>query len=290
MDYPGDAAFSRDNSKLFIAGETGGAGAFAVLDSATGELLSHFTKYTDWARSMAIDPHERYGATGHQDGAVILWDLDDGKSRRVIGTHYQRVTSLCFSPSGERLLSAAGSKIFAWDVETGNKLYELEMGTDPIYEMKIVEDGATLVLVTNTEIRWIPLQSTIEADPPLNPRMPIRILDGVWTRPVRIRVNPRAWADLRPLARSSPSPPRQEVSRVQALIRGPVRTNPILVWRDSLALVATDPRRLRGRDRGTGLHQASGEGFGSSRCPAGQREDQPIRCSRAARHDDRGMC
>ncbi|MCA9282235.1 MAG: protein kinase [Phycisphaeraceae bacterium] len=166
LDYPGDAAFSRDNSKLFIAGETGGAGAFAVLDSATGELLSHFTKYTDWARSMAIDPHERYGATGHQDGAVILWDLDDGKSRRVIGTHYQRVTSLCFSPSGERLLSAAGSKIFAWDVETGNKLYELEMGTDPIYEMKIVEDGATLVLVTNTEIRWIPLQSTIEADPP----------------------------------------------------------------------------------------------------------------------------
>ncbi|MCA9306033.1 MAG: protein kinase [Phycisphaerales bacterium] len=166
MIFPSYVAFSGDSSKLYLAGEAGGAGAFAVLDSATGELLSHFTKYTDWARSMAIDPKERYGATGHQDGAVILWDLEDGRSRRVIGTHHQRVTALCFSPSGERLLSAAGSKIFAWDVETGNKLYELEMGTDPIYEMKIVEDSATLVLVTSSEIRWIPLRSTAEHDPP----------------------------------------------------------------------------------------------------------------------------
>lgn len=68
----------------------------------------------------------RHFATGHDDGRVILWDIETARLKRTLRGHTDWVTDLDLSDDGKFLATACTdltAKI--WDVETGNVVQTL---------------------------------------------------------------------------------------------------------------------------------------------------------------------
>jgi WD40 repeat protein len=61
------------------------------------------------------------GARFGKIGEVKVWDAQTGQELHTLKGHTGPVTSLAFSPDGEKLLSR-GPEIFAWNVKTGKAL------------------------------------------------------------------------------------------------------------------------------------------------------------------------
>jgi WD40 repeat protein len=74
-------------------------------------------------RSAAISPDGVLLATGHSDGAVILWRIEGGQPLKKLSGHAGSVDGLAFSHDGTRLASAGGDRsVRLWNVEAGESL------------------------------------------------------------------------------------------------------------------------------------------------------------------------
>ena len=129
-------AFSADG-RVAVAGGfvvTGEAqdhwpGEARVWDTATGEWIGPALEHPEVVTSVAISPNGRIVATGCRDGYVRFWIALNGqllaKSKREAQFNQGTVSSLCFSPTGQSLLSgnlteAACGMLF--EVPTGQAL------------------------------------------------------------------------------------------------------------------------------------------------------------------------
>ncbi|KAG2051109.1 WD40 repeat-like protein [Suillus hirtellus] len=73
-------------------------------------------------RAIALAPGGKTVATGCEDGAVKLWDVDTGKVIKTCMGHTQEVKSVCWSPDGRRVVSRSFKEIRVWDVESGETI------------------------------------------------------------------------------------------------------------------------------------------------------------------------
>jgi len=63
----------------------------------------------------------------YSDNTMRLWDLESGEHIRTFAGHSNTVTSVCFSPDGEQVISgSADATIRIWDKESGEMLRELK--------------------------------------------------------------------------------------------------------------------------------------------------------------------
>lgn len=101
-------------------------GKFAI--GASGEDLSCWNATTgelvwtavapDWITALAIDQQGRSIATGHDNGTVMVWDINQGVCRGVIGTSEHSISSVSFHPDGTTLAAADEScGISIWAIE-----------------------------------------------------------------------------------------------------------------------------------------------------------------------------
>jgi WD40 repeat protein len=59
--------------------------------------------------------------SGSKDYPAKLWNTQTGELLATLQEHSDRILSVCFHPSGERLAtSSADETIKLWDVNTGN--------------------------------------------------------------------------------------------------------------------------------------------------------------------------
>lgn len=80
-----------------------------------------------FTRSIDFSRDGKRAATGHDDGRVILWDVETGRRAMTLRGHNDWVPGVAFSPEGDRLASASvdmTAKI--WDAKTGKVLQTLE--------------------------------------------------------------------------------------------------------------------------------------------------------------------
>jgi len=98
------------------------AAAVPGLRSRTIETIGH-----RGACDIAYSPDARILATRSADGAIRLWDADNGNFLHAIVAHDAAITGLTWSPDGTMLASASrDAPVRIWDAATGRRLMVLK--------------------------------------------------------------------------------------------------------------------------------------------------------------------
>lgn len=83
-------------------------------DADLGELIWTVSG-RNWVTAVTIDSANRRLATGHDDGSLIIWDLETGKCIKEIGTGEGSISAISFGPGGGLLAAADEScQIGVW--------------------------------------------------------------------------------------------------------------------------------------------------------------------------------
>lgn len=114
-------------------------------DPTSGNLLTAIPQ-PSWLTALAFHPDPAFVATGHDDGAVRLWDVAGHQLVREFEAHKRAVSAIAFSADGKRLASAGEDKlIHLWDTESGKSLGKLVGHTDRIPALAWHPSGDFLV-------------------------------------------------------------------------------------------------------------------------------------------------
>jgi WD40 repeat protein len=99
-------------------------GPQTVLSSMdTGQVVAVLKDAGGWA--LAWSPDGKQLATTGPDNALLLW-TSDGKTRRSLVGHRDKVNSVAWSPDGKTLASTSFDKrVYLWDAESGERRSEL---------------------------------------------------------------------------------------------------------------------------------------------------------------------
>ncbi len=107
--------------------------------------------HTAAVQALAFSPDGRTLATGSWDGAIKLWDLENGTlsggqvSLLWIGQHASSIQRLTFAPDGRTLASGGDdAAIRLWDAHTGMHLQTLSGQSSPVYALAWSLDGSLL--------------------------------------------------------------------------------------------------------------------------------------------------
>lgn len=155
----GDSAVSPDGT-LFASGD--GEGNVEVRDVPAGmiKVILKANRDQDALVPLAFSPDHGTLATGSYDGAVKLWDLATGKTRKTIGTggkivalatarditqsDVESAVSAAYSADGTTLAISSNHKhsVTLWDTETGKRLTTLT--ANAVTSLAFSPDGTTL--------------------------------------------------------------------------------------------------------------------------------------------------
>src|SRR6266852_5853068 len=74
-----------------------GSDELSLWDVATGDLAAVFSP-PSWLTSLAFSADGQLLASGHDDGAIRLWDTTTRRMRSELRNHHRPVSALAFSP------------------------------------------------------------------------------------------------------------------------------------------------------------------------------------------------
>jgi WD40 repeat protein len=148
-DYVVDLAWSPDGTQLAIAG---GEGKVALADAGT-EALSPAVigEHMLGTLALAWQPHARRFATAGQDGAVALWDAAGAREFMRWKPAVSATQALAYSPSGERLATAAGKSVTLWTSE-GEKVHAFAPAASTAVALAFDKPGMDIGVALNGEI------------------------------------------------------------------------------------------------------------------------------------------
>ncbi len=116
----------------------------SLWDVADGRLLS-LIRPSSWVTAVALRDTPAVVATGHDNGAVCLWEASGRPLRELTGPE-EPVSVLAFSPDGGRLAAAGEDRIIRiWEVATGRLLGSLLRHSDRIDDLAWHPEGRFLV-------------------------------------------------------------------------------------------------------------------------------------------------
>ena len=103
--------------------------------------------------SLAFDEKGERLLSGSDEGAIILWDLNDGQEIGRFDTHLleganqhsARILDLLFSPDGTQFISTSDDKsMILWDIASGAILHRYSSPSDTINAVAYAPDGQTI--------------------------------------------------------------------------------------------------------------------------------------------------
>ena len=114
-------AWSPDQTRLAVAGESG----IDLCEANLAQPPSRLLDSPSYGASVAWSPNGQFLATGADDHAVRLWELDGPKVRaRTLGRHAGWVNALAWNRDTTRLATVSQDGVLkVWDVATGRELF-----------------------------------------------------------------------------------------------------------------------------------------------------------------------
>ncbi|WP_437976682.1 protein kinase [Sorangium sp. So ce295] len=137
-DAPGTPGTPGTPAMTTAAKEAKGRASFAPLRTLSGHWSAIF--------EVAYDPGGKRLASGSNDLALKLWNLDDGQPLRSFAGHTKRIGGIAFTPDGKTLVSAADSTVRLWDVDSGAPLKTLDAGAGVITDLALSADGGRVAV------------------------------------------------------------------------------------------------------------------------------------------------
>ena len=118
----------------------------------------HTCNSVHWTTCLDFAANGRTLATGGQDGTILLWDIETGKTTRLLGDAEENqnrpwVHQLKFSPDGRVLAStwsppnSSSCSALIWDVPTGKLRSRLAERAHHARELTFAEDGRTIATI-----------------------------------------------------------------------------------------------------------------------------------------------
>jgi len=147
------AAYSRDGSRLLVAGEFGGQGenlGACVFDAQPnggrpGRQLMPLLRHSQLALDAVWSADERRIATSGADGMARVWDAATGRPITPPLMHTRPVIQVEFSPDGERVVTACDDGTArVWDATTGESVCAPLRHAGPLVTAQFGADGSHL--------------------------------------------------------------------------------------------------------------------------------------------------
>jgi WD40 repeat protein len=115
---------------------------------APGEAIPPLAGHLKTVRVLGFSPDGKLLASGSDDGAVKLWDAEDGSLQRTLKGYAMPVTTIAFSADSTQMLTGSEDGIAkVWDLASGKERQELQMNRpgDGVFAVAFAPDGVTAV-------------------------------------------------------------------------------------------------------------------------------------------------
>jgi WD40 repeat protein len=148
-------SFSPDGTHLFVLGQsrtgTGGIPGppnvrLQSFDSLTGKMNWETGLTGKIPAALAMSDDGAILACGDFECAITLVDAGDGRILRTLAGHIGEISSLAFSPAGDRLISGSSDRsVRIWEVATGDEMLVMTQLFDSTPYVRIDSGGHQLV-------------------------------------------------------------------------------------------------------------------------------------------------
>ena len=152
--YHPHLSFSSDGRRLALASENGPS--VDLIEPSTFETTDKL-EGTDRIESIAWSPGRVQVASGHRDGTIHLWKLDEknDKEHDVFRGHETVVASVDFGSAGKVLASGDwDGKLILWNVQTKQRLKTWTM-PGRIWQIRFAPDGRHLAVADGSGAVYI---------------------------------------------------------------------------------------------------------------------------------------
>ncbi len=86
-------------------------------DADLGESPVSLKGHSDEINMVAISADSRRVASASEDKTLIVWNLPTGKKLLTLDSQKEAVTSIAFSPDGNRLVGGTKSGVKIWQLQ-----------------------------------------------------------------------------------------------------------------------------------------------------------------------------
>ena len=102
------------------------------------KLMRVISGHLGWVRCAAVEPHNRWFATGAGDRMIKIWDLASGELKLSLTGHISTVRGLAVSDRDPYLFSCGEDKLVkCWDLETNKVIRQYYGHLSGIYALSL---------------------------------------------------------------------------------------------------------------------------------------------------------
>lgn len=143
-DMARTALFLPDGDRALTCGDDG---EIVLRDLSDGSILHVFDGHEHGgANKLAMSRDASVAVSGHQTGAVIVWDLKTNTARFVLKGHAWTIAGLAVSPDGTRAVSGdIDGTLKLWDIVSGKLVRSWHGHERGAYGIVFTADGRHLV-------------------------------------------------------------------------------------------------------------------------------------------------
>ncbi|MBE3049406.1 WD40 repeat domain-containing protein [Candidatus Bathyarchaeota archaeon] len=105
---------------------------------APWKLMRVISGHLGWVRALAVDPDNKWFASGAGDRTIKIWDLATGSLRLTLTGHISTVRGLAVSPRHPYLFSCGEDKMVkCWDLETNKVIRHYHGHLSGVYALSL---------------------------------------------------------------------------------------------------------------------------------------------------------